>query len=71
MLYGQIRQIFNKAQELGVNVVAVNNSWGGAVDSEIFEKLVNVTGKQGAVSVYAAGNSASDNDSESVFPANI
>ena len=61
----------NKAMDLGVNVVAINNSWGGAGDSEIFEKLVNLTGKKGAVSVCAAGNSAEDNDSESVFPANI
>lgn len=61
----------NKALDLGVNVVAINNSWGGGESSEIFEKLVDVVGKKGAVSVCAAGNAASDNDEDGEFPANI
>ncbi len=61
-----------RAQQLGVNIVAVNNSWGGGGDSDdIFEELVNLVGKSGAISVCAAGNDSSDNDKVSVFPANI
>lgn len=62
-----------RAQQLGVNIVAVNNSWGGGGDESdsIFEELVELVGKAGAISVCAAGNDSSDNDSVPVFPANI
>ena len=62
-----------KAQQLGVNVVAVNNSWGGYLDysygDDILEKIINLVGENGAVSVCAAGNSATDNDEELQSPA--
>ena len=61
----------NKALDLGVDVVAINNSWGGGYSSEIFEKLVDIVGKKGAVSVCAAGNSSDDNDEYGDFPSNI
>lgn len=53
-----------KAQQLGVNVVAVNNSWGGLEEEEsiIFKKLVDLVGEKGAVTVCAAGNDGTDND---------
>ena len=53
-----------KAQQLGINVVAVNNSWGGAADEEdeILKNLIELVGKKGAISVCAAGNDNSDND---------
>lgn len=62
-----------RAQKLGVNIVSVNNSWGGGGDSEdmIFEKLINLVGDAGALSVCAAGNESSNNDDAPVFPANI
>lgn len=63
-----------RAQQLGINVVAVNNSWGGAsdeVEGEIFAELVELVGKAGAVSVCAAGNEGMDNDIEDNFPSNI
>lgn len=62
-----------KAQQLGVNVVAVNNSWGGASDeeSEILKTLIDMVGEKGAISVCAAGNEAMDNDEEETIPANI
>lgn len=63
------------AQQLGVNVVAVNNSWGGEDDStyisDIFTAVVNLVGEQGAVSVWAAGNEASDNDTLYGLPASM
>ncbi|MCR4691523.1 MAG: S8 family serine peptidase [Lachnospiraceae bacterium] len=50
----------NKAMDLGVPVVAINNSWGGGSYSEIFDTLVEKVGKKGAITVCAAGNEASD-----------
>lgn len=61
----------NKAMSLGVNVVAVNNSWGGGESSKIFETLVDIVGEKGAVSVCAAGNETNNNDVSSEFPANL
>lgn len=62
-----------KAQQEGINVVAVNNSWGGVGDAEsyILQELINMVGINGALSVCAAGNSAEDNDVVSSLPANI
>lgn len=61
----------NKAISLGVNVVAINNSWGGGESSKIFETLVDIVGEKGAVSVCAAGNETNNNDVSSEFPANL
>lgn len=61
----------NKAIDLGENVVAVNNSWGGSESSAILEELVNILGEKGAVSICAAGNEGANNDEEPSFPANI
>lgn len=64
-----------RAQSLGVNVVAVNNSWGGGVaegeEAEIFTALIDMVGEKGAVSVCAAGNSGEDNDLAVAFPAGL
>ena len=59
-----------KAQQLGINVVAVNNSWGGADEEEsvILETLINLVGEKGAVSVCAAGNDGGNNDVMSDYP---
>lgn len=57
-----------RAQQIGVNVVAVNNSWGGEIDYEygddVFEEIINLVGEKGAVSVCAASNEGTDNDEE-------
>lgn len=63
-----------RAQQLGVNVVAVNNSWGGEIDYEygddVFEEVINLVGEKGAVSVCAASNDGTDNDEyENISPA--
>lgn len=49
-----------RAMKLGVNVVAVNNSWGIEEDSKILTELIDKVGELGAVSVCAAGNSSTD-----------
>lgn len=62
-----------KAQQLGVNVVAVNNSWGGQSkeESEIFKTLIELVGEKGAVSVCASGNDGFDCDTIEQFPSGI
>ena len=63
-----------KAQLEGVNVVAVNNSWGEQVEEEenyIFRELVDLVGENGALSVCAAGNAGKNNDETDTFPCNI
>lgn len=67
--YGYIYE----AQQLGVNVVAVNNSWGGTIDYEygddVLEEVINAVGENGAVSVCAASNDGTNNDdAENVSP---
>lgn len=53
-----------KAQELGVEIAAVNCSWGGSEDTnKILDTLIDRVGENGAVTVFAAGNSAVDWDS--------
>jgi len=60
----------HKAMNLGVNVVAVNNSWGGG-GSSLFADLIEVVGEKGAVTVCAAGNESNNNDNEEDYPVNI
>lgn len=62
-----------RAQQLGVNVVAVNNSWSGGSDygDDILALLINLTGKKGAVSVCSAGNESVDNDITSNTPSTL
>jgi hypothetical protein len=50
--------------KLGVNVVAVNNSWGANANSEILLKLINKVGNLGALSICAAGNDSVNFDEE-------
>ena len=42
----------SKAQDLGVNIVAVNNSWGGIEENPVLTELINIVGQKGAVSVW-------------------
>ncbi|MDR0854354.1 MAG: S8 family serine peptidase [Clostridiales Family XIII bacterium] len=62
-----------KAQKLGVNVVAVNNSWGTEAEgtSGIFESVINKVGAGGCLSVAAAGNETSDSDAKPTLPGNV
>ena len=61
----------NSALDLGEPVVAINNSWGGGEPSKIMERLIDIVGEKGAVTVCAAGNESSDNDENPVYPASI
>lgn len=47
------------AMQLGTNVTAINNSWGGYGDEEeleLFDMLFDLLGEAGALSIVAAGN---------------
>lgn len=46
-----------KAQGLGVPISAINCSWGGGVSSDSLSSIVQAIGKQGALFIFAAGNS--------------
>lgn len=63
-----------RAQQLGANVIAVNNSWAGKVGEEygdaILKEVMELVGENGAVSVCAAGNDGKDlDDQKDVSPA--
>ena len=51
-----------KAISLGVNVVAVNNSWGGEGYSSALDEVITKVGEAGCISVFAAGNDGTNND---------
>ena len=51
------------AMEAGVNVKAVNCSWGGSYDSNgMLAKAIGSVGERGALTVFAAGNDHTDWD---------
>jgi subtilisin family serine protease len=58
-------EYIERAMDLGTNVVAINNSWGGAGEDEelqLWNDIFDRVGKKGALSVIAAGNEASNVD---------
>ncbi|MGN0483573.1 MAG: S8 family serine peptidase [Lachnospiraceae bacterium] len=54
-------QYIYRALQLGVRVVAVNNSWDGSY-GEILTRVINKVGEAGAISVFAAGNDGKNID---------
>ncbi len=62
-----------QAQQLGVNVVSINNSWGGMMiggddSSDIMNLIVTLVGEQGALSICAAGNESLNTDYLQNYP---
>ena len=56
-------EYINRAIELGENVVAISNSWGGMGEKEelaVFEEIFDQFGEAGVISLVAAGNEAQD-----------
>lgn len=53
-----------EAQQLGVNIAAVNCSWGGGQSGSVMSSLINKIGEAGAVFVFAAGNDNVNHDTE-------
>lgn len=54
----------------GVNVVAINESFGGSSSSSIESAAMTSAGDAGIIFCCAAGNNSSDNDTTPVYPAN-
>lgn len=52
----------------GVNLVAINNSWGGGGFSQSLLDAINLAGNRGIFFVVAAGNSSANNDSSASYP---
>jgi subtilisin family serine protease len=56
-------------RDFGVDIVAINNSWGGTTGySSLLEDAIRRAGEQNIVFVAAAGNSGSDNDLVPRYP---
>ena len=54
----------------GVNVVAINASWGGERRSAALRDAIATAGRAGILFVTAAGNESSNNDRVATYPAN-
>lgn len=67
--YGAYNYIY-RAVLGGVNVVAINDSWGGYYYGTIYDYLIDLLGEEGVISYIAAGNEAVDNDRLYNFPSN-
>ena len=72
-------QYILQAQELGVNIVSINNSWGAVLQlgtsqdtaiqnmKNLFGQILEQLGENGALSVFAAGNNGLNLDSDGVY----
>jgi subtilisin family serine protease len=55
----------------GINLVAINNSWGTYAYSKVLREAVLRAAKQNILTVAAAGNEGNNNDSWPVYPASF
>ena len=56
-------------RDFGINVVVINNSWGGTTGfSTMLQDAIRVAGEAGITFVVAAGNSGADNDAVARYP---
>ena len=55
----------------GVNVVAINASWGGGASNLFLRNAINRAGDAGIVFVASAGNDAEDNDKHPHYPSSL
>ena len=56
-------------KQRGVNIRAINASWGGDADSQSLQRAINKAGKAGIMFVAAAGNEHRDIDQLPEYPA--
>lgn len=59
-----------RAKELGVNLKAINCSLGASTTSDIFDTVIEEAGKDGILTIAAAGNESVNNDVVPSSPAN-
>ncbi len=55
----------------GINIVATNNSWGGAAYSQALFDAIEAQQQSGILFIVAAGNSGADTATTSSYPANF
>ena len=56
-------------RDFGINVVVINNSWGGTTGfSTMLQDAIRLAGEAGITFVAAAGNSGADNDAVARYP---
>ena len=64
--------ILKMKKDFGVNIVVVNNSWGGTTGySSMLDSKVQELNDAGVICVTAAGNSAADNDISPRYPGSL
>jgi subtilisin family serine protease len=63
----QCLQYIKSLKDLGLNVVATNNSWGGDGYSQALYDAINA--QQDILFIAAAGNNATNNDTSAFYPA--
>ncbi|MCR5798076.1 MAG: S8 family serine peptidase [Eubacterium sp.] len=56
-----------KAKSLGVNLKAINCSWGGGLSSDAMKDLIRMLGESGVLFVFAAGNEGEIPEEKSVL----
>lgn len=56
-------------KQKGVNIVVINNSWGGGSYSRLLKEAVEETNQNNILFVAAAGNDGTDNDERPFYPA--
>jgi subtilisin family serine protease len=54
----------------GINLVAINNSWGGGGFSSLLQTAMQNAGNAGIINVCAAGNEGKNNDVVANYPSN-
>ena len=59
----------DRALDLGINITAINNSWGGGGEDYILDKIVSRVGEKGAVSCFASGNESYNLDDDPLYTA--
>ncbi|MGN0593251.1 MAG: S8 family serine peptidase [Ruminococcus sp.] len=77
-IYSEIAayQYIYDAQSLGVNVTAINNSWGGPLFGigsygDIMNLVITLVGQNGALSICASGNDGSNVDNLIDYPSGL
>ena len=59
---------FIDQKQKGVNIVALNNSWGGGSPTQAMEDAITAAGDNDILFLAAAGNSGADNDASPHYP---
>ena len=60
-----------QVKDTGVDIIATNNSWGGALSSQALQDAISAQEQDGILLVAAAGNEFADNDLVPTYPASV